>query len=431
MNAPFIPIKSVVSGRRAPLAILVLCLLSIINPAIADDGYRLWLRYDPLPKDYVERARPNLNALVVTGESAVFDAIRSELHSACSGFMGAPVPRADDVERDGAVIVGTPQSSRLIAGLNWDQALKAVGPHGFILRSTTVKGHKAIVIAANTETGCIYGTFHFLRLLGTASPVDNLTVSSSPRFKLRLLNHWDNLNGSIERGYAGKSLWNWAELPDKVDGRLRDYARANASIGINGTVLNNVNSDSRSLNADYLRKTAAIADVFRPYGVRVFLSARFSAPIELGGLKTADPLDAEVAAWWKAKADEIYGLIPDFGGFLVKANSEGQPGPRTYNRDHLDGANMLAAALAPHGGIVMWRAFVYDMKPGYDRAGAAFEQLQPFDGKFATNVLIQVKNGPIDFQPREPFHPMFGAMPKTPLMPELQITQEYLGFANH
>jgi alpha-glucuronidase len=213
--------------------------------------------------------------------------------------------------------------------------------------------------------------------------------------------------------------------------RLLDYARANASIGINGSVLNNVNANSEFLTAKYLRKFAAIADVFRPYGIRVYLSPRFSAPIELGKLPTADPLDPAVIEWWKRKADEIYKLIPDFGGFLVKANSEGQPGPRTYNRTHADGANMLAAALAPHRGIVMWRAFVYDMKPGYDRAGAAYENLQPFDGKFAPNVLLQVKNGPIDFQPREPFHPLFGAMPRTQVMPELQITQEYLGFDNH
>jgi len=192
-----------------------------------------------------------------------------------------------------------------------------------------------------------------------------------------------------------------------------------------------VNANAQILTADYLRKVAAIAGVFRPYGIRVYLSARFSAPIELGGLKTADPLDPDVAAWWKTKADEIYKAIPDFGGFLVKANSEGQPGPRTYGRTHLDGANMLAAAVAPHHGVVIWRAFVYDNKPGYDRAGAAYAELQPFDGKFAPNVLLQVKNGPIDFQPREPFHPLFGAMPKTQMMAEFQITQEYLGFSNH
>ena len=198
-----------------------------------------------------------------------------------------------------------------------------------------------------------------------------------------------------------------------------------------GAPSDNVNADARSLSAEYLRKAASIADTFRPYGVRVYLSARFSAPVELGGLKTADPLDPEVREWWKRKADESYKLIPDFGGFLVKANSEGQPGPRTYNRTHADGANMLAAALAPHKGVCIWRAFVYDPKPGEDRAAAAYDELQPFDGKFAGNVLLQVKNGPVDFQPREPFHPLFGAMPKTQLMLEVQITQEYLGESNH
>jgi alpha-glucuronidase len=305
--------------------------------------------------------------------------------------------------------------------------LKKLGPEGFRIRTI----RDVIVIASSTDIGALYGAFHFLRLLQTEQPIDRLQIDQKPALKLRLLNHWDNLDGSIERGYAGKSLWDWDDLPERVEPRVRDYARANASLGINGAVLNNVNANAEFLTAKYLRKVAAIAGVFRPFGIRVYLSARFSAPIELGKLQTADPLDPSVMAWWKQKADEIYNLIPDFGGFLVKANSEGQPGPRTYNRTHAYGANMLAAAVAPHHGIVMWRAFVYDMKPGYDRAGAAYENLQPFDGKFAPNVLLQVKNGPIDFQPREPFHPLFGAMPRTQVMPELQITQEYLGFSNH
>jgi alpha-glucuronidase len=265
----------------------------------------------------------------------------------------------------------------------------------------------------------------------TLQSIENINISEKPRLRLRVLDHWDNLDGSVERGYAGHSLWDWSALPSNIDPRLRDYARANASIGINGSVLNNVNANALILTNEYLKKVAAIADVFRPYGLHVYLSARFSAPIDIGGLKTADPLDPEVQRWWKTKADEIYKVIPDFGGFVVKANSEGQPGPRTYNRTHADGANMLAAAVAPHNGVIMWRAFVYDMKPGYDRAGAAYENLQPFDGKFAPNVLLQVKNGPIDFQPREPFHPLFGAMPRTNVMPEFQITQEYMGFSNH
>ncbi|MBS1786229.1 MAG: alpha-glucuronidase [Acidobacteria bacterium] len=404
---------------------LTVLLLFAATAVFAEDGYRLWLRYEPLPAN----ARPAITSIIVSGNSATAKATRDELVAGCSGLLGRPIASAESVERDGAVVVGTPQTSPLIAGLKLP--LATLGNEGFVIRSAKLSGHAVTIIAANADIGTLYGAFHFLRLLQTQKPISNLNIIEKPRLQLRMLNHWDNLDGSIERGYAGRSLWNWQELPDKVDPRLRDYARANASIGINATALNNVNANAKSLNAEYLRKAAAIANVFRPYGIRVFLSARFSAPMELGGLKTADPLNAEVAAWWKQKADEIYALIHDFGGFLVKANSEGQPGPRTYNRDHVDGANMLADAVAPHNGIVIWRAFVYDMKEGYDRAAAAYDNLQPFDGKFAPNVLLQVKNGPIDFQPREPFHPLFGGMPKTQLMPELQITQEYLGQANN
>jgi alpha-glucuronidase len=397
----------------------------------AEDGYRLWLRYEPLPRRAISLYRPVVTAVVVQGKSATLDIIRAELADGCSRLLGQSVPVAGEVERDGAVVAGTPRSSPLIARLGWERELIALGPEGFRIRSVKSGAHFATVIASSDEVGALYGAFHFLRLMQTLQPIYKLDVNQKPGLRLRVLNHWDNLDGTVERGYAGRSLWDWNALPGKVDARLLDYARANASIGINGSVLNNVNASAESLSNEYLLKTASIARAFRPYGLRVYLSARFSAPIELGGLKTADPLDPEVIAWWKKKADEIYRLIPDFGGFLVKANSEGQPGPRTYNRSHADGANMLAAALSPHGGVVMWRAFVYDAKPGYDRAAAAYDNLQPFDGQFAGNVLLQVKNGPVDFQPREPFHPLFGAMPRTQLMPELQITQEYLGFSNH
>jgi len=335
------------------------------------------------------------------------------------------------LKNDGALLIGTPANSKEIARLHWNAELQKLSPEGYIIRSAKIGKHSVIVIASQSDVGALYGTFKFLRMMQTLQPIANVNVIESPRLRLRVLDHWDNLDGSIERGYAGHSLWDWGALPTKVDPRLLDYARANASVGINGSVLNNVNANAQILTPEYLKKVAAIADVFRPYGVHVYLSARFSAPMDIGGLKTADPLDPSVADWWKKKTDEIYSLIPDFGGFVVKANSEGQPGPRTYNRTHADGANMLAAAVAPHQGVIMWRAFVYDMKPGYDRAGAAYENLQPFDGKFADNVLLQVKNGPIDFQPREPFHPLFGAMPKTQLIPEFQITQEYMGFSNH
>ena len=414
---------------------LIACLTAVMffagGSARAEDGYRLWLRYDPLPKPMIGLYRPHLTSIVVQGSSATLDAIRTELSQGCTGLLGSSIPLAEKVDRDGALIVGTPKSSPLIAGLRWKQQLDSLGPEGYRIRSVKLGGRSLTVIASNGEIGALYGVFHFLRLVQTLQSINKLDVSEKPRLQLRLLNHWDNLDGSIERGYAGESLWDWKALPERVDPRLRDYARADASVGINGSVLNNVNASSQSLSTEYLRKAAAIATAFRPYGVRVYLTARFSAPLELGGLKTADPLDPEVAAWWKKKVDEIYELIPDFGGFLVKANSEGQPGPRTYNRTHAEGANMLAAALSIHHGVVIWRAFVYDARTDYDRAAAAYDSLQAFDGEFAPNVLLQVKNGPVDFQPREPFHPLFGAMPKTQLMLEAQITQEYLGQANH
>jgi alpha-glucuronidase len=300
-----------------------------------------------------------------------------------------------------------------------------------VIRSLAIDGRPATVIAANSDVGVLYGAFHFLRLVQTRAPLEALDVASQPRTKVRLLNHWDNLDRHVERGYAGQSIWDWHKLPGYLDPRYTEYARACASIGINGTVLTNVNANATSLSPMYLEKTAALAGALRPYGIRVYLTARFSAPIELGGLSTADPLDPAVRAWWRAKVDEIYRFIPDFGGFLVKANSEGQPGPQDYKRTHADGANMLAEALAPHRGLVMWRAFVYSNDTPTDRAKQAYDEFVPLDGKFAGNVLVQVKNGPIDFQPREPFHPLFGAMPKTPLMMEFQITKEYLGFATH
>src|SRR5690606_14858715 len=286
-------------------------------------------------------------------------------------------------------------------------------------------------IAANEDSGVLYGAFHFLRLLQTRQPLDKLDIREAPSVRHRMLNHWDNLDRHVERGYAGQSIWDWHKLPDWIDPRYIDYARANASLGINATSLTNVNANAISLTPMYLEKAAALANVFRPYNIRVFLTARFSAPMEIGGLDTADPLDADVRRWWMDKAGEIYRLIPDFGGFLVKANSEGQPGPQDYGRSHAEGANLLADAVSPHGGIVIWRAFVYSDEEPDDRAKQAYTEFVPLDGEFRDNVMVQVKNGAIDFQPREPFHPLFGATPETPLMMEFQITKEYLGFATH
>ncbi|MDR0982520.1 MAG: alpha-glucuronidase [Culturomica sp.] len=300
-------------------------------------------------------------------------------------------------------------------------------PDSYTITGNTTSG---IVITSPSEQGVLYGTYHLLRLQSTNSVDGELNITEAPSYDLRILNHWDNLDRTVERGYAGHSIWMWDELPEKISPRYHEYARANASIGINATVLNNVNATPQVLSHSMLEKVKVIADELRPYHVKVFLSINFSSPAELGKLPTSDPLNKQVAEWWQKKADEIYKLIPDFGGFLVKANSEGLPGPQDFGRTHADGANMLADALKPHGGIVMWRAFVYNPSKE-DRAKQAYNEFMPLDGKFRDNVIIQVKNGPIDFQPREPFNPLFGGMQKTAVMPELQITQEYLGFSNH
>jgi len=408
---------------------LVALLLCLAAPAGAEDGYELWLRYRPVEAEQARGYRAAMAELVVPSEGETLRIAADELARALGGMLGETPPRSERVGRDGAVVLGTPGGSRLVAGLGLD--LGDLGPEGYLIRSMPVAGRRATVVAANTDAGVLYGTFHLIRLMQTRQPLDGVDIRSAPRTRVRVLNHWDNLDRTVERGYAGFSLWDWHKLPDYRDPRYIDYARANASLGINGTVLTNVNANATSLTAPFLEKAAALADVFRPYGIRVYLTARFSAPIEIGGLDTADPLDPRVRAWWQAKTAEIYRHIPDFGGYLVKANSEGQPGPQDYDRSHADGANMLAEAVAPHGGIVMWRAFVYSHETPEDRAKQAYNELVPLDGGFRPNVMIQVKNGAIDFQPREPFHPLFGAMPKTPLMMEFQITKEYLGFATH
>lgn len=287
-----------------------------------------------------------------------------------------------------------------------------------------------IMLSASQDVGLLYGTFHLLRLQQTGVDLSSLNIEEKPSYDIRILNHWDNLDGTIERGYAGYSLWKWNDLPDTLSPRYKEYARANASIGINATVLNNVNASPDILREDYLQKVKALADVFRPYGVRVYLSVNFSSPKILGGLENSDPLNKDVQKWWKAKAKEIYTQIPDFGGFLVKANSEGQPGPQDYGRTHAEGANMLADVLKPYNGVVMWRAFVYNPN-NEDRAKQAYMEFVPLNGQFRDNVIVQIKNGPVDFQPREPFNPLFGATLNTNQMVEFQITQEYLGFSNH
>jgi Alpha-glucuronidase len=395
-----------------------------------NDGYRLWQKYDTI-EDKVTRQqmREKLTTLNISGNSATTKIIREELKYALTGLLGHP-PRFSQKLEDQQLIIGTPETlpKKVYSQLN---PLEKLGEEGYRIRSLTVQGKNLTVIIGNSDTAILYGTYHLLRLIQTHTNISALNITEIPKIDIRVLNHWDNLDRHVERGYAGESIWDWHKLPDYKYQRYYDYARANASIGINGTVLNNVNANPDILRPEYLQKVAALAEVFRPYGIKVYLSINFSSPHIIGGLKTSDPLNLEVAQWWKAKADEIYQLIPDFGGFLVKANSEGQPGPGDFGRTHAEGANMLADVLKPHGGIVMWRAFVYANEKNEERSKQAYSEFKPLDGQFRKNVLVQSKNGPIDFQPREPISPLFGATPQTPIMMEFQITLEYLGLSTH
>lgn len=360
---------SLVLNKLLPLLLLV-----IHTTAYAEDGSQLWLRYTPVNKASVSG---------VEGKAA--QVLRQY-------YSGGKVTLLVDRQQE--------------------------NEEGFRITMSD----KGVIVTSSTERGLLYGAFALLR---------GETGYQKPFFKYRILNHWDNLDGSIERGYAGKSIF-WNDHLTFDSHRLEDYAKANASIGINGVVLNNVNASPKVLSTAYLRKVREIADILRPWGIRVYLSVNFASPMALGKLKTADPLDTKVRRWWQEKTKEIYQLIPDFGGFLVKANSEGQPGPFDYGRSHAEGANMLAKALAPHQGIVMWRSFVYGAKhKGEDRVKQAVSEFSELDGEFLPNVILQSKNGPLDFQPREPYAPIFDQMRNTPQMAELQITQEYLGQSKH
>ncbi|MBB4034911.1 alpha-glucuronidase [Dysgonomonas hofstadii] len=412
---------------------IIINLLFLFNICFisAENGYELWLRYHKINNTVLLNDYQKLNQEVVFPvNSDRLKVAKKELQLGFKGLLGINLNEVQKISQQGLVI-GTPDSSPLICASSHVNEIKSLDDEGFIIRTTTIGGKTVNIIAAKTDIGVLYGVFHYLKLMQTNRPLNNLSVKEEPKLQLRVLNHWDNLDGTIERGYAGYTLWDWARLPHYKDSRYTDYARANASIGINGAVLNNVNANAKSLRAEWLVKAAALADVFRPYGIRVYLTARFSAPKEIGGLDTADPLDPRVRLWWKDKVKEIYEYIPDFGGFLVKANSEGQPGPQDYGRTHADGANMMAEALAPYGGVIFWRAFVYQNERHIDRVINGYDEFKPLDGDFNKNVFVQPKNGPIDFQPREPFHPLFGAMPETALSLEFQITQENLGHAGH
>ena len=381
--------------------LLTSLLLSAVGVMNADNGHELWLKQITGQKAEVT---------VKTQSSPSIDVASQELKD---GWKGGAVTLSKIASDDTA-------------------------SESFMIE---IKGGKP-TIAAKSDMGLLYGAYHLLRLQNTGANVQDTILAEAPCFDLRILNHWDNLDASCERGYAGKSIF-WDEY-DNQPQRIKEYARANASIGINATVIDNVNASVKILNTDYLQKIKGFADIMRPYGVKIYLAVNFASPVLKSHLRydkdakktrkdlldTADPLDPRVQEWWANKCNEIYSLIPDFGGFLVKANSEGQPGPNDYNRTHAEGANMLARALKPHNGIVMWRSFVYAANDP-DRAKLAYAEFKPFDGQFEDNVIIQIKNGPVDFQPREPHTSLFGAMPKTKQMVEFQITQEYLGHSNH
>ena len=409
--------------------LISICLILFLGQFIrAESGYNLWLRYTPVSDAALLRQyRNQIPGFTVLGQSLTLEAVRKELKNGLSGILGVPVMEYPVLSAKKGLSVGKASDLQFLPA-DMKAGLKQLGKEGFLIYNLE---NKNIIITANEDIGVLYGVFYLLKLLQTEKDISHLNISNTPKLDLRLLNHWDNLDRTVERGYAGFSIWDWHKLPDYIHPRYIDYARANASIGINGTVLTNVNANALVLRDDYLEKVKALADVFRPYGLKVYLTARFSAPVELGGLKTADPQDPKVRQWWVDKVAEIYALIPDFGGFLVKANSEGQPGPQSYNRSHADGANMLEDAVLPFGGVIMWRAFVYSEHKPDDRAMQAYDEFNPLDGTFRENVFIQVKNGAIDFQPREPAHPLFGAMPQTSLMMEFQITQEYLGQGTH
>lgn len=413
------------------ILIPLLFLLFVVDSSAQAD-YKLWLQYRKVEDaELATEYKSKINGILPLGNSETIQVATKELQLGLSEMLDTKSEVKQNLEDENVLIFGSKSSLNKEIIIAFKDEFDQINNEGYIIKTISLNNKNHILITGKTDVGVLYGVFNLLKLLQTNKSIENINIVDAPKINVRILNHWDNLNGMVERGYAGASLWNWQKLPDFIDQRYIDYARANASIGINGTVLNNVNANALILTPQYLEKVEALAKVFRPYGIKVYLTARFSAPIEIGKLKTADPFDAKVQNWWKEKVAEIYKRIPDFGGFLVKANSEGQPGPQNYGRNHVDGANMLADALAPFGGIVMWRAFVYSEHDVNDRAKQAYSEFVPYDGKFRDNVIVQVKNGAIDFQPREPFHPMFGAMPKTPLMMEFQITQEYLGFSTH
>lgn len=397
-------------------------------------AYKAWLNYFPIEDRQKKKAYSHILGQIIAADkrSVVMKTAVKELQHGIQALLGIDACIKERPE-DGGCIQLAVYSEEEGPG-EWKQ-----GKEGYTLRYRQESGYGAIMVTGGSDAGILYGVFHLLRLVGAGEPLEELNVNESPRNALRMINQWDNADGTIERGYAGRSIFyrNGSITSDLQ--RVRDYARLLASAGLNAISINNVNVhelETRFITEELLTSLSLFADVFREYGITLYLSVNFAAPLQLGDLQTADPLDSDVQLWWKETADRIYRFIPDFGGFVVKADSEHRPGPFAYGRDHADGANMLADALASYGGIVIWRCFVYDCMQDWrdrktDRARAAFDHFKPLDGRFRRNVLLQIKNGPMDFQVREPVSPLFGAMKQTNQILEFQITQEYTGQQRH
>src|SRR5256714_1917034 len=417
------------------LAALLLCALAPRLTLKAETGYDAWLRYASIDDEAVRARYDGLPAVVFApGDSALMRAARQELTRGVRGMLGRTLREETEPPREDAVLLGTFDAlKRVVPAFAPARGLKE---DGYLLQTVRVEGRSYLVVAAPNERGVLYGTFALLRKIALHESIAALDERESPYAPVRMLDQWDNLDGTIERGYAGPSIFfeNGGVVEDVAG--VRDFARLSASVGINACSVNNVNADPRVITAEFLPQLARVAEAFRPWGVRLFVSIDFSSPKRIGGLDTFDPLDPRVALWWKEKADEIYDAIPDFGGFVLKADSEGRLGPSRYGRTHADAANVIARALSPHGGLIFYRGFVYNHQmdwrdPKNDRARAAYDNLHPLDGQFDSNVVLQIKNGPIDFQVREPASPLFGGLEKTNQAVELQITQEYTGQQRH
>jgi alpha-glucuronidase len=421
-------------GRcRAFICTLALCLLTACPLIHAETGAEGWLRYAPLEPQAAKKYNHLPRKVLVLGDSPILTTAGQELQLGLSHMLGQPVSAASIHDREDAIIVGTlPKVQEHAPSL----APPQLQPDGYWLKSAKIRGAKSLVITSSTDRGVLYGVFAVLSKIANGENLDAIDEVSNPYAPIRWVNQWDNLDGHIERGYGGPSIF-FSDNKVRADlTRAAQYARLLASIGINGCTVNNVNTNPHILDDSFIPELARIADAFRPWGVQLSISVDLGSPKSIGGLDTFDPLDPRVAEWWQKKVDEIYRAIPDFGGFVVKADSEGRLGPSTYGRTHADAANVIARALKPHGGVIFYRAFVYnhhldwrDLKN--DRAKAAYDNFHPLDGAFDDNAIIQIKNGPIDFQVREPVSPLFGGLRRTNEAIELQITQEYTGQQKH